>query len=245
MNESITLDTRDLDDVIAAMLTENTGSSILDSGGAYGRNWQRNQGKTAAHFREQPAATLEIYSWERDGATHYDVSPTVNIFHLLHHALDLDDLCREFNALEVGNWNGEYYGTDQGQCDWLTDRGFQAVGDGFNTYNWASNHSQILQGQELERDGEKYILLQIHGGCDARGGYTDAKLFTLPYGIEAVILDHCGFGVEDSDGEFLNLDWYGEWINIDGRSSDDEYIAKFCQLAGDVKRLEGDIHFHY
>ena len=26
-------------------------------------------------------------------------------------------------------------------------------------------------------DGEPYLLLQIHGGCDVRGGYTDAKLF--------------------------------------------------------------------
>ena len=24
---------------------------------------------------------------------------------------------------------------------------------------------------------EQYLLLQIHGGCDARGGYTNAKLF--------------------------------------------------------------------
>jgi hypothetical protein len=26
-------------------------------------------------------------------------------------------------------------------------------------------------------DGEPYLLLQIHGGADVRGGYTDAKLF--------------------------------------------------------------------
>lgn len=245
MTDTLTLDTRSLDDVIAGMLTENTGRSILDSGDAYGRNWQQNQGKAADDFRKQPAATLEIYSWERDGVTRYDVSPTVNVFHLLHHALDLNDLCREFNALEVGNWNGEYYGTDQGQCDWLTEHGFEAVGDAFNTYNWASNHSQILQGQELERDGEKYILLQIHGGCDARGGYTDAKLFTLPYGVEAVLLDNCGFGVEDADGEFLTLDWSGEWIDREGTGADDDYIERFCQLAGDVKRLEGDIHHYY
>lgn len=245
MQDTINLDTRALDDVIAGMLTENTGRSILDSGGIYGRNWEQNQGKSAETFRAQPAATLEIYSWERDGVTRYDVSPTVNIFHLLHHALDLDKYCREFNALEVGNWNGDYYGTDWNQCEWLTERGFTAVGDGFNTYNWASNHSQILQGQELERDGERYILLQIHGGCDARGGYTDAKLFTLPYGVEAVLLDHCGFSVDDGEGGYLSLDWHGEWIGRDGSCPDDEYIADFCRHAGDVKRLTGDISFYY
>ena len=245
MSDVIEFDRRKLDDVIAGMLTENTGRSMLDSGGAYGRNWEQNQGKTAEIFRAQAAATLEIYSWERDGVTRYDVSPTVNVFHLLHHALDLDDLCREFNTIEVGNWNGEYYGTDQNQCDWLDERGFNAVGDGFNTYNWASNHSQILQGQELERDGEKYILLQIHGGCDARGGYTDAKLFQLPHGIEAVILDHCGFSVDDGNGDYLSLDWSGELIDRDGSGADDDYIAEFCKCAGDVTHLRGDIHEYY
>lgn len=29
--------------LIYEMLTENTGRHMLDSGGAYGRNWERNQ----------------------------------------------------------------------------------------------------------------------------------------------------------------------------------------------------------
>ena len=37
--------------------------------------------------------------------------------------------------------------------------------------------SQILQGANLTINEEHYILIQIHGGADARGGYTDAKLF--------------------------------------------------------------------
>jgi hypothetical protein len=37
---------------------------------------------------------------------------------------------------------------------------------------------------------ERYLLLQIHGGCDARGGYTNAKLFLPPdYGIINEYLD--------------------------------------------------------
>jgi hypothetical protein len=47
----------------------------------------------------------------------------------------------------------------------------------FNTYNGESELSQILQGSWIELDGYQYVLLQIHGGCDARGGYTNAKLF--------------------------------------------------------------------
>lgn len=46
-----------------------------------------------------------------------------------------------------------------------------------NTYNSDSDLSQILQYSWLTINDEQYLLLQIHGGCDARGGYTDAKLF--------------------------------------------------------------------
>src|SRR5690606_23393942 len=33
------------EEVLASMLKENTGTHMLDSGGAYGRHWQRNQGR--------------------------------------------------------------------------------------------------------------------------------------------------------------------------------------------------------
>jgi hypothetical protein len=47
----------------------------------------------------------------------------------------------------------------------------------FNTYNWDSDLSQVLQGSWIDIGGQQYLLLQIHNGCDVRGGYTDAKLF--------------------------------------------------------------------
>ena len=38
-----------------------------------------------------------------------------------------------------------------------------------------------VDGQE-----EEYILIQVHGGCDARSGYTDAKLFKVPYWLDYI-----------------------------------------------------------
>jgi hypothetical protein len=43
---------------IAKMLTESTGADILDSGGAYGRNWQRN--REVEDFRKLPEVNIEI-----------------------------------------------------------------------------------------------------------------------------------------------------------------------------------------
>lgn len=193
-----------IEQTVFAMLTENTGASMLDSGGAYGRNWQRNQALTLEDFRNRPAATLEVSKYERDGKAQYEATPTVDVFHLLTRCLELDEVCKAFNAMPVEDWKSdEFYGVSAEGEQWLKERGFtDSDGGCFNTYNWSSNHSQILQGTRLvNEDDEAYLLLQIHGGCDARGGYTDAKLFKLDdWGDRDPIHDDAaGFGVDGCD----------------------------------------------
>lgn len=193
-----------IEQTVFDMLTENTGTHMLDSGGAYGRNWQRNQALTLEDFRKRPAATLEISKYERDGKVDYEAIPTVDVFHLLTSCLELDEVCKAFNAMPVEDWQSdEFYGVSAEGEQWLKDRGFtESDGGCFNTYNWCSNHSQILQGTRLvNEDDEDYLLLQIHGGCDARGGYTDAKLFKMDeWGDRDPIYDdNAVFGVDDCD----------------------------------------------
>ena len=50
-------DTRTTAEVIADMLRENTGKHFLDSGGAYGRHWERNQDRD---FSAEPYAEVEF-----------------------------------------------------------------------------------------------------------------------------------------------------------------------------------------
>lgn len=221
-----------LDILLHSMFTENTGKNLLDSGGAYGRNWERNQSKTIDNFINAPTATIEVRKYERNGKVEWDISLTLSLFHQLRQCLELDQLCDEFNAMDVGNWNGEYYGTDQDQCQWLEDQGFTADG-GFNSYNWCANFTQVVQGQYLDLSGESYVLLQIHGGCDVRGGYTNAKLFKVTCDDGYLLDESAGFGVETADGEYLTLTWSGEWINTDGGCADDDDIAKFCESIGE------------
>lgn len=225
-----------LEQTIAAMLTENTGTHFLDSGGANGRAWQQNAGKIVDDFRAKPSATAEIYIREWKGQPSVEVLPCVDVFHLLTGgALELDDLCHEFNAMPVEDWDGDYYGVSIGGWGWLNKYMFLRSGDGFNTYNWSANHSQVMQGQELTRESEygdeKYLLLQIHGGADVRGGYTDAKLFKLSDFAEFynVITEDCSFS--DEGGE-VPISWHGEWINSDGGSADDSDLLAFATACG-------------
>jgi len=160
--------------LIYKMLTENTGSHVLDSGGIYGRNWSRNQKKTIGDFirEDEEKIVRDGDYWER----------TVSVFHYLS-GLELDDVCDKFNRRNNNcqDWDGDYYGVSKRASDWLKETYEPNDERVFNTYNGDSDLSQILQYTELELfvDGqyERYFLIQIHGGCDARGGYTDAKLF--------------------------------------------------------------------
>jgi hypothetical protein len=160
-------------ELIFDMLTENTGRHPLDSGGAYGRHWERNQARTIDEFEDEPE---ESYTYHKEG--NY-LERTVSVFHFLSQ-LDTDWLCEEFNNMPCRDWDsdGEVYGVSDAQWRWLTSKCEVEIGYTFNTYNGDSDLSQVLQGSWLKLNGDVYLLLQIHGGCDVRGGYTNAKLFT-------------------------------------------------------------------
>jgi len=165
--------------LVYSMLVENTGKHLLDSGGIYGRMWQRNQNKTIDDFYNEPE---EIYYFDE---TYKDLERTVSVFHYLTNDHQIDEICEEFNKLnsDPGNWdaNADIYGTSKEAWNYLNEFAEVKILHTFNTYNYDSDLSQVLQGSHLEIDGEFYTLIQVHGGADVRGGYTDAKLLKKGY----------------------------------------------------------------
>jgi hypothetical protein len=172
------------DEVLAGMFTENTGRHMLDSGDHYGRSWQRNSaaveatGLTAAEYllsrptvtldagRYGPDITLDTFHWLRDKVT-YDERLT-RMFDLWVAIRDTDDPwlveAENFGAL-LHERSGE---------SWRD--GVQVV----NTYNGDSSLSQVLQYVTVDtHEWGTVVILQVHGGCDVRGGYTRPKVFTL------------------------------------------------------------------
>jgi hypothetical protein len=226
--------------LIHKMLTTNTGRAICDSGDAYGRNWERNQAKSIEDFENAPSATLEVSRWEHDGKVSYDASVTIDLFHHLLRVLETDSICDEFNSLPVEDWRSEFYGVSDAGETWLKDKGFTAKGDSFNTYNWSANFSQTLQGCHLEwLNGDTYLLLQVHQGCDVRGGYTDAKLFKVESDY-SIVDESCGFYVE-SEGREVSLTWSGEFTNSEGSYSvEDDLKAIYEITKGEL--VKGDLY---
>ncbi len=157
---------------IYEMLVECTGQAICDSGGASGRNWQRNKGKTLDAFQKEPEVVLEFYQ----GMYEYY---TISVFHYLTKQLEIDGICQEFNEIPSDDWDCEDYHGVSTKAGKLLDRYNAKIGEGWNSYNGDSSLSQVIQGTYVEIADNAYVVLQIHGGCDVRGGYTDAKLFKI------------------------------------------------------------------
>ena len=162
------------------MLQQNTGEALCDSGGVYGRHWERNAKRTQKDFENEPVVSGN----KEDGET-------ISVYHYLTEeaGLSLDDLCDEYNNLKCDAFDSDIYGVSKKQKKWLDKKGFKVVND-FNSYNDECYLSQVIQGTYItdrDNDDANYVLLQIHQGCDVRGGYTDAKLFKLGNGLGGLI----------------------------------------------------------
>lgn len=153
--------------LIIQMLKTNTWSHMCDSGGAFGRHHEKNQTRD---FEKEQAISIDIDS-------HY-IDYTINLYHFLKKHLSLDNICNKYNDLKCDNWDSDIYWVSKEQKQWLKDNSFEIL-ETFNSYNYNSNLSQVIQGTYCRYNNEYYILLQVHQWCDVRGWYTDAKLFYL------------------------------------------------------------------
>lgn len=191
-------------EVLKEMLVENTGRSILDSGGTpqydehgnytgstggYGRAYERN---TLRDFDNEEAAAVEFHvytgSLRKQSKPELEVLYAANVYHWLldrlEYDLEMDELFRKFCA-ESDNT----YLTDM--VDWIEkiaeERGVEVAGGYYgdcapenaiiNTWNHESVLSQDIQFLPFVLDDEPFVLLQIHNGADIRGGYTRPRVF--------------------------------------------------------------------
>lgn len=162
-------------EVIASMLTENTGRHMLDSGGAYGRNWERNHGRDVESFLAAPKAR-----WGYDGE--YVI---LDVFHFLNDRLEYD---AELDAA-FSEWADEEMPDDgwlavmeEFASKWTEEENSGLSWNTINTYNGEDSLSQVLQYTQINEDDGEWLwgdlyLVQIHGGCDVRGGYTRPRVF--------------------------------------------------------------------
>jgi hypothetical protein len=202
---TITITAPSTSDVLKDMLTENTGRHMLDSGGAYGRNWERNQNRD---FDAEPKASMSF-------------GPTLSLYHFLNDRLEYAPIMdRLFNIVSADS--------DE---PWLVDMQDFAERVGgeaytYNSYNTENMLSQDIQWTQFTYGWQTYILLQIHGGCDIRGGYTKPRAFIVEpdwaYGMNdaEIYCTSCDFGFSIMGSEYIDKDGSFTDISIDLWDSD-------------------------
>lgn len=194
---------------LVEMLTENTGRSILDSGDCYGRHWELNQN---ANFDRQAEGCVEF--WQQNGKL--DIVSILNVYHFLKDRVtynpELDQQYREYVESEDGYLDLQ---SAEAFAESLDGKGIYGDDSGpftINTYNGEDLLSQIIQFVYWTDDNRNaHVLLQIHGGCDARGGYTAPVAFDLT--------DYDGTSIFDNTrGTIYCSDCENHWDSDDGCS---------------------------
>lgn len=183
-----------LDEVIYAMLTENTGSNIVDSGGAYGRMYDRNRKKAIEDFKSAPDCTLTARVYNGDNL---ELDVTKSLFHHLtsnlHYDEDMNELWMRFDEhFKDSYWDGED-GTMNKFYQWAKKNNSKfhdayEFEDGEHFSGYTYNEENILGQDFVYFIMGSWVFIQTHNGCDARWGFTAPKLFQLndEYGLMEV-----------------------------------------------------------
>jgi len=155
------------------MWTENTGRHFLDSGDAWGRNWERNQGLTVADMMARPQVTLDV----RFG--YADIS--VSAWHWLESILEFDPYMQR--VFEKFAWLDGLKDAPWLECaERFAQAAHDSPYDAVRSYNTANGESWLdatLQYVTFTRANVPYVALQYHGGCDIRGAYTKPRIFQV------------------------------------------------------------------
>lgn len=240
--------------VINEMLKENTGKHYLDSGGVGGRAWEQNQPR---EFEKEDAFFTHVRANEDGTMTEFWV--TFNLYHFLTAHLMLDETTEEWQKkfdkfATLPEWERESW---EDVMEAFCKKYKIEVTDSYYTYNTETILSQDIIVFEINTPYREYdlIFLRIHGGCDARGGFTAPKIFRkcdhFDYAINSAYANCSGKSepVEAGVDGLIDLpevhcghcwDFNGEWYSSDSFTPeffatvryDEETKKFFCRDCG-------------
>lgn len=161
---------------LAKMFLEGVSTNFVDSGLVYGYNFNYNRENPVW---EQPESRVEFTAYD-DGTL--DINLQLNTFTLLAKQLEYDkEADRKFQK-----WVKKLYDADEYWRDHLDE--FPAVTkydskpEGWiidNTCNGDTLLDQHFVYSYCSKSG--YVIIELHGGCDIRWGYTAPVFFRVDF----------------------------------------------------------------
>lgn len=234
-------------EVLKKMLVENTGRSMLDSGGipqydengnythsagGYGRNYERN---SLVDFDNQPRSWVEFHLRKnKETGLELEILYTASLYHWLLDRVEyepgMDELFRDFCAESTDSYLDD-------MVNWVKkiaeERGVEVAGGCYgdsaperaaiiNTAGHESVLSQDIQFLPFVLDDEPFVLLQIHNGADIRGGYTRPRVFGPGscYDLDYLYMFADGSVVCDTCGARWYTDDAYHWCQDEGAQMD-------------------------
>jgi hypothetical protein len=216
------------------MYQENTGRSILDSGDAYGRNWERNQGVPIDFFLNHTGSVDCEYQT-------VTISGFLTVLNHLEHDEVSENLTKDFREwVEAQPIDDAYFNSSLSVEEWLESLGLN-VNQAWNSYNWDTLIDSVFQGVEFELNDRKYVALSYHGGADVRGGYTDFVIFRCDCECFAYSMASASLYCQDCGNYATVSPGYIQWD--DGEpDSDTGSIKNGCPKC-ESKKLEVQLDF--
>ena len=160
--------------ILYNMFIEDTGKHFLDSGEEYNRHWQINQRLNIDDFvnREMITKYEDKYNKYHSLDTYKFLSECLNVDQ------ETDELNKFFDEFinRDENKDENYFHLMYDFISELLQEDYDKID---NTYNFNETLTQHYQYGLFEYNNNQYVILQIHNGCDVRGGYTKPYIFKV------------------------------------------------------------------
>ena len=180
-------------ETFAELCRERSGTSIVDSGGAYGYIWQR-----PAIPADMPLEYASPHTWVgNDGKRVTEANLAISLAAKLEDCFEIDQRatrafrrwCERVNPAD--SWTGDRSWFDlareyvtrklaKGQCGEGAE-GLETI----NTYNFDNDLDQVVEITSPGLNADWHIV-HVHTGCDVRGGYA------APVVVKGVESGSCG-----------------------------------------------------
>ncbi|MDI1362567.1 hypothetical protein [Methylotenera sp.] len=217
-----------LNRVVNSMLKENTGGYITDSGGAYGRNWERNQKR---NFTKEEACSATFSVFEQEGEEpKLEVDTELNLYHWLDRNFSFD----KNTDARFQRWAAKHpdeYWLELMDSFAEHDHDLCYGGEGpqtYNSYNEQTDLSQTIQYVKYtNRAGEEVWLISVHGGCDVRGGYAKPRAFNPKNEWPEMRVRTLYAGDQSWD---YNYSWHGQYEAVEEDQAVQDLWALPCIL---------------
>lgn len=228
---------RDLTQVLQTILRENTGKSMCDSGDFYGRHYDTNSRVDLIHGPEIRTHVYSLADKEVDerGLVKIelgDVSLSYSLFHFLKSNLVITEESEVENILLQEQLDAitDWWDTSElAQMEEFTkdrhdnEEDYGVNLDAWNTYNGESLLSQVIQYTIYHREDQYFCVLQVHNGCDVRGGYTTPQVFAVNEDEGNYLHNHQEVSAwdEGSEQSWSSYNAGYTWYNSNGEEGED------------------------